>query len=229
MVPRAHWKGFLKLSLVSCPVALYPAVAASERISFRQVNKQTGNRLRQQLVEGLEITALTLCTLSLIGYFLTGFVGYFVVNRVWPDFYYSVIKDWEGRVAVHAARLHGLIRGWGFSPHSTASAAQATRWRDVPAINLPTIKKMMSSSSRASSTGMGIPQEFHTVVVCAWTLAVYVAQLGNGFGRNRWMDHHHVGEARMPATGAMSRRKTKLSLSKSVALIAFAVLTRRSV
>ena len=51
MVPRAHWKGFLKLSLVSCPIALYPAVAASERISFRQVNKQTGNRLRQQLVD----------------------------------------------------------------------------------------------------------------------------------------------------------------------------------
>src|SRR5947209_2222001 len=51
MVPRAHWKGVLKLSLVSCPVALYPAVAASERISFRQVNKQTGNRLRQQLVD----------------------------------------------------------------------------------------------------------------------------------------------------------------------------------
>src|SRR5436190_1107838 len=51
VVPRAHWKGFLKLSLVSCPVALYPAVAASERISFRQINKDTGNRLRQQLVD----------------------------------------------------------------------------------------------------------------------------------------------------------------------------------
>jgi DNA end-binding protein Ku len=51
VVPRAHWKGFLKLSLVSCPVALYPAVAASERISFRQINKQTGNRLRQQFVD----------------------------------------------------------------------------------------------------------------------------------------------------------------------------------
>jgi DNA end-binding protein Ku len=53
VVPRAHWKGFLKLSLVSCPIALYPAVAANERISFRQVNKQTGNRLRQQLVDAL--------------------------------------------------------------------------------------------------------------------------------------------------------------------------------
>jgi DNA end-binding protein Ku len=51
--PRAHWKGFLKLSLVSCPIALYPAVASSERISFRQVNKQTGNRLRQQLVDSV--------------------------------------------------------------------------------------------------------------------------------------------------------------------------------
>jgi DNA end-binding protein Ku len=51
VVPRAHWKGFLKLSLVSCPVALYPAVAASERISFRQINKETGNRLRQLLVD----------------------------------------------------------------------------------------------------------------------------------------------------------------------------------
>ena len=53
MVPRAHWKGFLKLSLVSCPIALYPAIAKTERISFRQVNRQTGNRLRQQLVDAV--------------------------------------------------------------------------------------------------------------------------------------------------------------------------------
>src|SRR5690242_7380630 len=51
MAPRAHWKGYLKLSLVSCPVALYPAIAPDERISFRQTNRQTGNRLRQQLVD----------------------------------------------------------------------------------------------------------------------------------------------------------------------------------
>src|SRR5437763_6346894 len=53
MAPRAHWKGFLKLSLVSCPIALYPAISAAERISFRQVNRQTGNRLRQQLVDSV--------------------------------------------------------------------------------------------------------------------------------------------------------------------------------
>jgi DNA end-binding protein Ku len=51
MAPRANWKGYLKLSLVSCPIALYPAVSSAERVSFRQINKKTGNRLRQQLVD----------------------------------------------------------------------------------------------------------------------------------------------------------------------------------
>jgi DNA end-binding protein Ku len=51
MAPRAYWKGYLKLSLVSCPIALNPAASSSERVSFRQVNKKTGNRLRQQLVD----------------------------------------------------------------------------------------------------------------------------------------------------------------------------------
>jgi DNA end-binding protein Ku len=48
---RAFWKGYLKLSLVSCPIALYPGTSATERVSFRQINKKTGNRLRQQLVD----------------------------------------------------------------------------------------------------------------------------------------------------------------------------------
>src|SRR5690349_6298512 len=53
MAPRAHWKGFLKLSLVSCPIALYPAISAAEKVSFRRVNRETGNRLRQQLVDSV--------------------------------------------------------------------------------------------------------------------------------------------------------------------------------
>ena len=48
---RPYWKGYLKLALVSCPVAIYPASTSSERVSFRQINKKTGNRLRQQLVD----------------------------------------------------------------------------------------------------------------------------------------------------------------------------------
>jgi DNA end-binding protein Ku len=51
MAPRPYWKGYLKLSLVACPVSVFTATTTSERVSFRQINKQTGNRLRQQLVD----------------------------------------------------------------------------------------------------------------------------------------------------------------------------------
>ncbi len=51
MAPRPYWKGYLKLSLVSCPIALYPAASSSERVSFNRINKKTGNRLKQQLVD----------------------------------------------------------------------------------------------------------------------------------------------------------------------------------
>ena len=51
MAPRAYWKGYLKLSLVSCPIALYPASSSSERISFNRINRKTGNRLKQQMVD----------------------------------------------------------------------------------------------------------------------------------------------------------------------------------
>lgn len=49
--PRPYWKGHLKLSLVSCPVALYSATSAAERVAFRQINKRTGHRLRQQMID----------------------------------------------------------------------------------------------------------------------------------------------------------------------------------
>jgi len=48
---RPYWKGYLKLALVSCPIALHAACSTSERIAFRQVNKATGHRLRQQLID----------------------------------------------------------------------------------------------------------------------------------------------------------------------------------
>ena len=52
MAPRAYWKGYLKLSLVSCPIALYPAASSAERVSFNRINKKTGNRVKQQNVDG---------------------------------------------------------------------------------------------------------------------------------------------------------------------------------
>src|SRR5712672_4280357 len=48
MAPRANWKGFLRLSLVTCPVALYPATSDSEKISFNQINRNTGHRIKYQ-------------------------------------------------------------------------------------------------------------------------------------------------------------------------------------
>ncbi|MDU6835496.1 MAG: Ku protein, partial [Bradyrhizobium sp.] len=51
MAPRANWKGFLRLSLVTCPVALYPATSESEKISFNQLNRQTGHRIRYVKVD----------------------------------------------------------------------------------------------------------------------------------------------------------------------------------
>src|SRR3989442_723879 len=51
MAPRAYWKGYRKLSLVSCPIALYPATSEREKISFHQINKNTGNRIKYRKVD----------------------------------------------------------------------------------------------------------------------------------------------------------------------------------
>ena len=51
MAPRAYWKGYLKLSLVSCPIALFPATSEREKISFHQLNKETGHRIKYRKVD----------------------------------------------------------------------------------------------------------------------------------------------------------------------------------
>jgi DNA end-binding protein Ku len=51
MAPRAYWKGYLKLSLVSCPISLFPATSEREKISFHQLNKKTGNRIKYQKID----------------------------------------------------------------------------------------------------------------------------------------------------------------------------------
>jgi DNA end-binding protein Ku len=59
MAPRANWKGFLRLSLVTCPVALFPATSESEKVSFNQINKKTGHRIKYAKVDaetGEEVT-----------------------------------------------------------------------------------------------------------------------------------------------------------------------------
>jgi DNA end-binding protein Ku len=50
-MPRSYWKGFLRLSLVTCPIELFPASSQADKTHFHQINKNTGNRLRQQMVD----------------------------------------------------------------------------------------------------------------------------------------------------------------------------------
>jgi DNA end-binding protein Ku len=51
MAPRSNWKGYLKLSLVSCPVQLFPATSTKERVAFHLLSRDSGNRLRRKLVD----------------------------------------------------------------------------------------------------------------------------------------------------------------------------------
>jgi DNA end-binding protein Ku len=51
MAPRPYWRGYLRLSLVTCPIVLYPATTQAEKTHFHQINKRTGNRLQQQMVD----------------------------------------------------------------------------------------------------------------------------------------------------------------------------------
>src|ERR1700739_1037863 len=51
MAPRANWKGFLRLSLVTCPVALYPATSDTEKVSFNQTTRKTGHRIKYAKVD----------------------------------------------------------------------------------------------------------------------------------------------------------------------------------
>jgi DNA end-binding protein Ku len=53
MKPRAFWKGYLKLSLVSCPIQLFPAISEREKIKFHQINRKTGNQIEYCKLDGV--------------------------------------------------------------------------------------------------------------------------------------------------------------------------------
>lgn len=53
MPPRSFWKGYLKLSLVTCPVAMTPAVTQAERVRFHTINAKTGNRIRSHYIDSV--------------------------------------------------------------------------------------------------------------------------------------------------------------------------------
>src|SRR5207247_6260269 len=89
MAPRAYWKGFLRLSLVTCPIALFPATSESEKISFNQINRKTGHRIRYLKVDadtGEEVSNENIIK------------GY----QIDKDRYLEV----KGRIGEHRARIH---------------------------------------------------------------------------------------------------------------------------
>ena len=53
MAPRSNWKGYLKLSLVSSAIAIYPATSSSEKVKFNTLNRATGNRLKRKMVDAV--------------------------------------------------------------------------------------------------------------------------------------------------------------------------------
>src|ERR1700729_4035384 len=91
MAPRANWKGFLRLSLVTCPVALYPATSDTEKVSFNQTNRKTGHRIKYAKVDadtGEEVAADDIMK------------GY----KVDTDTYIEVSKDELENIALESTR-----------------------------------------------------------------------------------------------------------------------------
>ena len=91
MAPRANWKGFLRLSLVTCPVALYPATSDTEKVSFNQINRKTGHRIKYAKVDadtGEEVAAEDIMK------------GY----KIDTDTYIEVSKDELDDVALESTR-----------------------------------------------------------------------------------------------------------------------------
>src|SRR3977135_2436778 len=91
MAPRANWKGFLRLSLVTCPVALFPATSESEKVSFNQINKNTGHRIKYAKVDaetGEEVSSDDIIK------------GY----KVGTDTYVTVDKDELDNIALESTR-----------------------------------------------------------------------------------------------------------------------------
>src|SRR5271169_4027565 len=91
MAPRANWKGFLRLSLVTCPVALYPATSDTEKVSFNQINRKTGHRIKYAKVDadtGEEVAADDIMK------------GY----KVDTDTYIEISKDELDEIALESTR-----------------------------------------------------------------------------------------------------------------------------
>ena len=119
MAPRANWKGFLRLSLVTCPVALYPATSDTEKVSFNQINRKTGHRIKYSKVDadtGEEVANEDIVK------------GY----KVDTDTYIEVSKEELDDIALestHTIEIDEFVDARGTAPRIPAE--QTRRHRDV--------------------------------------------------------------------------------------------------
>jgi DNA end-binding protein Ku len=117
MAPRANWKGFLRMSLVTCPVALFPATSESEKISFNQINKKTGHRIRYLKVDaetGEEVSNEDIIK----------------AYQVDKGQYLEVTKDdWKHRAGIHPHYWNWRIRAANWDRRSLSGAALLYRAR----------------------------------------------------------------------------------------------------
>ena len=112
MAPRSNWKGYLKLSLVSASIAIYPATSSSEKVRFNTLNRATGNRLKRQLVDG-ETGDVVESDEQVKGY------------AVGKDQYVIIEDDELANVAIESSRTVDIEK---FVPKSSID----DRYRDIP-------------------------------------------------------------------------------------------------
>jgi DNA end-binding protein Ku len=112
MAPRSNWKGYLKLSLVSAAIAIYPATSASEKVRFNTLNRNTGNRLKRQMVDS--VTGDVVENDDMIKGYAIG-----------KDQYVTVEDDELSEIAIESTRTVDIER---FVPKASID----DRYRDTP-------------------------------------------------------------------------------------------------
>jgi non-homologous end joining protein Ku len=152
MALRANWKGFIRLSLVTCPVALFPATSESQKISFNQINRKTGHRIRYQKVDadtGDEVASEDIIK------------GY----KVDTDTYLDVTTNREHIIALEA-REKGLLGMLLRYPYEVRDAAEY--FDEIQDVKTPKICSIWRSISWSRNPRTSTLKNLRTVTKERW-------------------------------------------------------------
>jgi DNA end-binding protein Ku len=126
VAPRAYWKGYLKLSLVSCPVALFPASSEREKISFNQINKQTGNRIRYRKVDAETGDEVASADISYE-------VGKGQYIEIQPEELEAIAIESKRTIEIDVAHASSPIKQRGMRPKNASTCPRRNRLRKTVA------------------------------------------------------------------------------------------------